>query len=114
MPAPSAYPIFDDWYRTCDWILQVCDRMPKHTRFTLNGRIVNTALDITALITEAIYSRERAQLLQRVNLLLEQLRVLFRISYDRRYINLRQYEFVCEGLNRCGKMAGGWIKSTQP
>ena len=85
--------------------------MPKHTRFTLSGRIANLALDITALLTESIYSKTRMPLLQKVNLLLEQLRILFRLSKDRRYINLSQYEFISEALNSSGKMTGGWLKT---
>jgi hypothetical protein len=114
MPTPEAYSIFDEWYRTCDWILQTCDRMPKHTRFTLNGRIVNLALDVTALLTEAIYRKEdRPDALRRINLLLEQLRIFFRLSKDRRYISLNQYEFVLESINRVGRMTGGWLKQSQ-
>ena len=111
MPAPTEYPIFDHWYKTCDWILQACDRMPKQTRFTVSGRIANLALDITALLTEAIYSKVRIPLLQRVNLLLEQLRILLRLSKDRRYISLAQYEYITDALYQCGKMAGGWLKT---
>lgn len=114
MASTDSYPIFDEWYRTCDWILQTCDRMPKHTRFTINGRIANMGLDITALITEAIYTKDRAPILKQINLLLEQLRILFRLCKDRRYISLPQYEFIAAELNKCGKMAGGWIKSVQP
>lgn len=85
--------------------------MPKHTRFTISGRIANLALDITALLMESIYSKTRVPLLQKVNLLLEQLRIMFRLSKDRRYINLSQYEFISEALNRSGKMTGGWLKT---
>lgn len=113
MPAPSEYPIFDHWYKTCDWILQACDRMPKHTRFTLSGRIANIALDITALLTEAIYSKVRLPLLQRVNLQLEQLRILLRLGKDRRYISLGQYGHIMEALHVSGKMTGGWLKTLQ-
>lgn len=113
MPAPEAYSIFDRWYKTCDWILQTCERMPKHTRFTLSGRIVNMALDVTALLTEAIYRKDRAAALRRVNLLLEQLRIFFRLSKDRRYISLKQYEFILESINEVGRMTGGWLKESE-
>lgn len=59
MPPVSSYPIFEQWYKTCDWLLQACDRMPKHTRFTISGRIANVALDITAVLVEAIYSQDK-------------------------------------------------------
>lgn len=110
MPAAQEFPVFDQWYQTCDWILQTCDRMPKHTRFTLSGRIANLALDVTALLTEAIYRKDRTDLLRRVNLLLEQLRIFFRLAKDRRYLSLSQYEFVSNAINQCGKMVGGWLK----
>ncbi len=112
MPAIHDFPIFDQWYQACDWILQTCDRMPKHTRFTLSGRIANLALDVTALLTEAIYRKDRAELLRRVNLLLEQLRIFFRLAKDRRYISLTQYEFAAAAINQCGKMTGGWLKTS--
>lgn len=111
MPTPLNYPLFDYWYKTCDWILQTCDGMPKYTRFTISGRISNMALDITAMITEAIYTKDRVPILKGVNLLLEQLRILFRLCKDRRYVSLAQYTFIIEALIQCGKMAGGWIKA---
>ena len=58
MPAVQEYPLFDQWYQTCDWILQVCDRMPKHTRFALSGRIANLALDVTSRSTESLTASE--------------------------------------------------------
>jgi hypothetical protein len=111
MPPVSSYPIFEQWYKTCDWLLQACDRMPKHTRFTISGRIANVALDITAVLVEAIYSQDKKALLQRLNLLLEQLRILIRLSKDRKHLTLAQYAFISEALNETGKMTGGWLKS---
>jgi len=111
MPPVSAYPIFEQWYKTCDWILQTCDRMPKHTRFTVSGRIANISLDITATLIEALYNQEKKPLLMRLNLYLEQLRIFIRISKDRQYITGTQYAFVSEAINETGKMVGGWIKS---
>ena len=57
MANPSDYPIFNHWYTTINWLLERCDRMPKHVRFTVSGRIVNLAMDTTELILEAIYTR---------------------------------------------------------
>lgn len=104
------YALFEHWYKTTDWILDRCDKMPKHTRFTLGGRIANLALDVTSLITEAIYTKDRQHLLRRINLLLEQLRVLFRLCHDRAYISPVQYEFIQKEIQTAGKMCGGWLK----
>ncbi len=103
--------LLEHWYKTSDWILDKCDRFPKHTRFTLTGRIGNLSLDILELLIEATYSREKRQLLIRVNLHLEKLRFLLRISHDRRYLSTQQYEFIQKELITAGKMVGGWIKS---
>ncbi len=107
----NAYPIFEQWYKTCDWLLQACDRMPKHARFTISGRIANLSLDVTALLVETIYSAEKSANLQRLNLLLEQLRIFLRLSKDRRYLSVTQYAFISEAVNETGKMTGGWLET---
>ncbi|HRD79775.1 MAG: hypothetical protein IAE84_05855 [Saprospiraceae bacterium] len=37
------YPIYEHWYKTANWILDKCDGMPKHIRFTISGRIAPLA-----------------------------------------------------------------------
>ena len=108
MTAPQ---LLEHWYRTCDWLLDKCDRFPKQTRFTIAGRIANLALDTLECITEAAYSKEKRALLVRVNLLLEKLRLLLRLCFDRRYLSPAQYEFIQTEINAAGRMCGGWLKS---
>lgn len=105
------YPLFEHWYKTTDWILDRCDKMPKHTRFTVSGRVANLAVETMEVQAEAVYSRDKIPLLRRVNLNLEKLRLFFRLCHDRRYISPSQYEFVQTEINTAGKMCGGWIKS---
>lgn len=88
---PTDYSIFNKWYPLLNWILERCEGYPKHARFTVANRIASQALDFTTLLVEAVYTRERKPLLQRANLALEQLRILFRISADQRYLSMRQY-----------------------
>lgn len=110
MPNPSEFPLFEHWYKTMSWILDRCDQMPKHTRFTLSSRIVQLCLDIGELIIEAIYKKQRLPILYSINVKLEQLRLLIRLSKDRSYLSLSQYEFGIIEINKAGKMCGGWIK----
>ena len=105
------YPVFVKWRGTLDWILDAVEKFPKSVRFTLSGRIANLALDVLEGIVEAIYTSPRRNILNRLNLDLEKLRVLFRISHDRRYISTRQYEFISGEMNETGKMIGGWKRS---
>ena len=111
MAQPQDYPLFDHWYRTVNWLLERCERMPKHTRFTVSGRMVNLATETTELLIEAVYSKERTHLLRRINLNLEKLRFFNRLCKDRQYLSLAQYEFFAREINKTGTMCGGWAKS---
>lgn len=102
--------MFVQWYRTLNWILDRVDKMPKHLRFSLSNRIAELALGVQAGIIEAIYTRERQPILRRVNLDLEQLRVLFRLCFERKLISEKQYGFIAGEINETGKMIGGWMK----
>ncbi len=108
--ALKGYPVFNRWYKLLDWLLDKCDKMPKHTRFTISGRVANICLDITELLIETVYSKEKKARLQLVNLYLEKLRVFFRLAQDRRYWSLSQYTYACQELGVLGKMLGGWLK----
>ena len=104
------YPLFVHWYKTLDWILTTVERFPKNARFTLASRAADAALDVMESIVEAIYTRKRGHILDRINLLIEKLRVLFRIAHDRHYLSTRQYEHIAKALDEAGRMTGGWKK----
>ena len=106
------YPLFVHWYGALDWILTTVERFPRNARFTLGERLVQSGLTIVELIVEAIYRKQRAPLLHRINLELEKQRVLMRIAHDRRYISHRQYEFAAQALDKAGRMTGGWLKQS--
>ena len=108
---PDEYPVFAQWYTTLDWILNRCESFPKDVRFTISSRIANLSLDVMEGIIEAIYTKNRRLVLQRINLQLEKLRILFRISMQRRYLSMQQYEYVSREINETGKMIGGWMKT---
>ena len=109
----KTYPLFEHWYKTAGWILDKCDGMPKHTRFTMAGRIANLALDTLDMINEAIYTKDRKDLLRRVNLNLERLRIFFRLCHDRGYISPTQNLFIQKEINQAGRMCGGWMKEPE-
>lgn len=113
MAKPSDYPLFEHWYRTLNWILDRCDRMPKHTRFTVSGRIAHLSIEVAEWITEAIYSRDRYAILLAINKNLEKLRLYMRLSKDRQYLSLGQYEYISREINQAGVMCGGWLKNSK-
>ena len=111
MPQPKDYPIFEQWYRTLTWLLERCERMPKHTRFTVSVRMVNLGSEITELLIEAIYTKDRQLLLRKINLNLEKLRFFNRLSKDRSYLSITQYEHLAREINKTGTMCGAWNKN---
>jgi hypothetical protein len=104
------YTIFVKWLAATDWILDTVEKYPKSVRFTISNRISNLTLDIMECIVEAIYTKERSHILGRVNVYIEKLRILFRISFMRKYISERQYEYVSGLIDETGRMLGGWKK----
>lgn len=105
------YPLFVHWYRTLDWILTTSGSFPKSVRFSIASRITTLSLDIIESITEAIYSKDKVPIFDSMNLDFEKLRILFRISHDRKYIAARQYEYISKAIDEAGRMAGGWRKN---
>ena len=104
------FPLFVKWFDATDWIMEKVEKSPKSVRFTISSRISNMTLDVMEGIIEAIYTKDRVYILDKINLYIEKLRVMFRISYKRRYLSRHQYEYVSEILEETGKMIGGWKK----
>ena len=92
------------------WLIPTLEKFPKSQRFLLGDRIESTALDMLEGLIEATYTRNRIQLLNGVNLQIEKLRFLMRLSMDLRYLDLRRYEHAAKALNEIGRLVGGWLK----
>lgn len=110
------YPLHEEWYKLLYWLLDKCDKMPKHTRFTISGRMANLGLQIQDSLVRVSFSPKASQLeqLNEINILLEQLRFYLRLCKDKQYLSIEQYKFASESVNTCGRMCGGWIKSLNP
>jgi hypothetical protein len=103
-------PVFVFWTGFLDWLLPTTARFPKRARFSFAQRIEALALDVVEQLVEARYSREKTPQLQRINLLLEKMRVLLRISQKQQYLSYKQYEYAVKQLNETGGMVGSWHK----
>ncbi len=104
------YPLFSKYYQTYLWIMDTCQRLPNSIKFTLADRILSISTDNLEFITESIYTKNRNELLKKINLNYEKLRIFFRILYERKHISVKQYAHISEQINVCGKMTGGWLK----
>ena len=106
-------PAFTRFYEIVGWILDRAEKFPKSDRFVFGQRLANHAVDLLEQIVEALYTRDKLELLRRLNRRLEVLRVLLRLCQDRRLITTRQHEHVCGEINQVGRMIGGWIRQQQ-
>ncbi len=101
------------WYDFAKWLLDKTAKFPKKVRFSFSNRIDNLALDIIEGIIEARYSRNKKEMLRRIDLNMEKLRVLLRMCHDLRYLDTKGYEFAARKINEAGKMVGGWRKQQE-
>jgi len=103
-------PVFVKWMDFVAWLLPTMEKVPKKVRFTISQRIENYALDIVEDLIEARYGRNKKEILIKVNLKLEKMRILFRICYERKFVSLKTFKHFTYSIDTVGKMIGGWIK----
>ena len=112
MATPDKPPIYTGLTELVGWTLQRTADLPKCHRFTFGQRLDNYTLDALLLAVRAIYGdrpKKRA-CLEELNLRLEELRVLWRLVHDQRWISQQQLLFVCSKIDEIGRMAGGWLR----
>ena len=112
-PARRGSAALEKHYRFLLWLVPTVEKFPRAQKFTLGDRIQSTALDVLDGLTEANYSRDCAPALVQVNLRLERLRLLFRLSLDLHLLDPRRYEFAAKALDEIGRLVGGWIKASR-
>jgi hypothetical protein len=91
------------------WLLQQVNTFPRAHRFVLGDRIATTALESLEGLVEASHLRDKRAVLRGVNLKLERLRSLLRMSQDLQALSLRTYESVARDINEVSAMLGGWL-----
>jgi len=92
------------------YLIPQVSKFPRSERYLLGERLETAAFDILEILLEASYSREKAQLLQRVNVKLEHARHYVRMCKDLRLMSLHRYEVVSKMMNEIGVQLGGWIR----
>lgn len=106
-------PIFVQWIEFLEWLLPAVAKFPRKIRHTFSERIEGLALDIAEDLVEARYTSDKRELLKRINLKLEKLRVLLRLSHKLQYLPHNGYEHAARSINETGRMLGGWIKQQE-
>ena len=106
-------PVFLKWFDFLKWLLVTTERFPKKVRFTFSDRMNELGLAIVESLVEARYSKDKKAILRKINLDLEKLRVLIRLSYELKFLSTPGYEQATKSLQEVGRMVGGWMKQNQ-
>jgi hypothetical protein len=96
------------------WLVPVLERFPRSQKFLLGDRLQSLALRTVEDLVEATYTKAPTAVLRRVNIGLEQQRVLVRVAYNLRHLDVKRYEFAVRKLDEIGQSVGGWLKRLVP
>src|ERR1700732_5112715 len=100
--------------KTYDLILWSCNhtgKFPRNHRFVLGERIERNLYDLLELLIRAKYTRQRQELLEQANLVLEILRFQMRLAKDLQCLKVESYGFAARAIDEIGKLVGGRLKS---
>jgi hypothetical protein len=106
-------PILVKWMDLLEWLLPVMAGYPRKVRHTFAERIEGLLLDIFEDLISARYSREKVPRLREINLRMERLRLLLRLSHKLHYLSHNTYERAIRDINEAGRMLGGWIRQQE-
>jgi hypothetical protein len=101
--------------KTYDLILWSCHhtgKFPRNHRFVLGERTERNLYDLLETLIRAKYTRQRWELLQKANLLLEILRFQMRLAKDLQCLKVDSYGFATKAIEEIGKLVGGWLKTS--
>ena len=108
--AQQEFLVIKRGYDFSKWLLEHTGKFPKSYRFSVAAKLENAILEFIELTSVANVRAEKLPLLRRADESLVKLRLLFRLSYEMRFINLKSYEYGSKQLVELGKLLGGWIK----
>jgi hypothetical protein len=95
--------------KTYDLILWSCNhtgKFPRNHRFVLGERIERSLYDLLETLIRAKYTRQRQELLEKANLLLEILRFQMRLAKDLQCLKVESYGFAANDAARLCAGAG--------
>lgn len=106
----SALPLVALWEQVVGELLDRTRNFPKSARYTFASRIDRLGLDVLERLVEARYAPppECHAHLRAADSALTRLRVLLRLSHQRRMLSTGGYEHLAVRLSEAGRMLGGW------
>lgn len=96
------------------YIEMITEKYPNNTKNGLVSTIKNSNYEGMKLILQAYKAfdkKDKLMYLNELDINLKMQRVFARISYKKKYINIRNYEAWSRKLNQISISLGGWINS---
>ena len=104
-------PVIQKTYDLLKWVSERVVRFPRPHRHALGDRLLAELHDLFDVLLAAKYTHVRRPLLDRANVLLEQLRFRVRLAFDLRCLRATGYGYAAGELEAVGRMVGGWRKA---
>ena len=95
------------------WVIERVAKMPRDHKFTVGDKLCETCLQVTTLLTEASYVRDKMALLAAASRALTRARVLVRIAQRLGLLADSQREYFSAQSLEIGKMLGGWTRAVR-
>ena len=95
------------------WTLQHTVKFPRSHRHELGRWIENKMHELFDLLIEAKFTAQKAGILRKAALRVEDLRFLFRTAKDMHLISLKSQGYAAERLQEIGRQLGGWRRTVE-
>ena len=102
--------IYQKTYDLILWFFPIINKFPKKQRFVLGQQIENELLEIIKDIILANNERNKTEILKRISVRLDTLRILVRLAKDLKFLSIKHYENAAVKINEIGRLLSGWMK----
>jgi len=113
MPRDQELPILRAFYDFVLWLAPKIAKFPRDHRFVLGERMERQLYVVLENLIRAKYTRQRAPILQEVNVDLEILRFQLRLAKDLKCLPVKAYGLAAERLVEIGRQVGGWQRQAR-
>ena len=105
--------IFQSAYLLTIEIYRSSSKFSKEHKYTLGEKLKNFCGDMLDLIVAANSASDKFQLLKKLDLQLEKIKIHLRIAFDLKAISIGVFEVLSRHLDEIGRQLGGWRKWTE-
>jgi len=105
--------LFQKMYDFSLWLIPHTEKFPKSQRFALAKSVNDITINVLTAIVNMNFEKnniEKEKKIDSLNLEIDKLRILLRLSKDLKYISIKQYEYAELKLDEVGKITGGFRK----